>query len=308
MPVSCHLRHSTPFAHINHGTTKGEIMEAEIDRFLYSRKYSDRTRESYRYMLRQLFDAFPTGLDQLTPSQLGKWVERKTWANSTQYLACCAARAFLTWRYGINCSALAYKFRRDPPEPQRTLTAEEVDALYKSFPPDDYGRRNLAIVSLAVDTGLRASELCHLTLDHLHLSEKSYLQIQTKGGKWQTKGFSLITAFDIDNWLSIRDYHALDGVDTVFVSIGGNTPGESMTRDGLRAIVRAWAKRAGLTHFSPHAFRRTGATLAALNGASDEMLMKQFGWKHAEQVRRYLQALTADTFPQLYSPVSSIRK
>lgn len=284
-------------------------MEAEINTFLRRRKYSDRTRESYRYMLRKLFESYPDGLDHLTPEQLSTFVEQKKWANSTQYLAYCAARAYLTWRYGQTFPALEYKFSRVQPPPQRTLTAEEVDQLFKSFPPDDYGRRNLAIVSLAVDTGLRASELCRLQLNHLHLSEtKNYLTVLVKGGKWQTKGFSLITALDIDNWLSIRDYHALDGVDTVFVSIGGNTPGESMTRDGLRAIVRTWAKRAGLTHFSPHAFRRTGATLAALNGASDEMLMKQFGWKHAEQVRTYLRALTADTFPQLYSPVSSIRK
>lgn len=283
-------------------------MEAEINTFLRRRKYSDRTRDSYRYMLRKLFETYPT-LDTLTPDQLSLFVEQKQWANSTQYLAYCAARAFLIWRYGQKFPALEYKFYRTEPAPQRTLTAEELDTLFKSFPPGDLGRRNLAIVSLAVDTGLRASELCRVTLDHLHLSETTnYLQVIAKGGKWQTKGFSLITALDIDNWLSVRDFYALDGVDTVFVSLGGNKPGNAMTRDGLRAIVSEWANRAGLKHFSPHAFRRTGATLASLNGASDDMLMKQFGWKHAEQVRRYLQALTADTFPQLYSPVSSIRK
>jgi integrase/recombinase XerD len=49
--------------------------------------------------------------------------------------------------------------------------------------------RDKAIIAVLLDTGMRANELCSLTLDHVFLStnpkEQSYLKIHGKGNKWR---------------------------------------------------------------------------------------------------------------------------
>lgn len=122
------------------------------------------------------------------------------------------------------------------------------------------------------------------------------------------KSFSMITTLDVDNWLSSRENHAKQGVGTVFVGIGGRTPGRPLTRDGLRVIVREWGERAGLGEpISPHAFRRSGATIGAENGASDQLLMQQFGWTSPQMVRMYTKRIQIRLFAENYSPVTKIR-
>jgi len=278
---------------------------AEIEQFLSEQDYSEQTVMVYRYYLSLLAASVPN-LETMDAAIFVKWLGGQGWGRSTQYLAGCAARAFLRWRYGAKHPALLYRIKRREPPPQRTLTAEEVETLYRGFGSDDGGRRDLAMLSVFLDTGLRASEICRLALDHLHLEEK-YLSVEVKGGNWAEKSFSLITSMDLDNWLVVRDYHALDGVPTVFVSLGGNTPGKPLTRDGLRAIVRKWGERAGIDHISPHAFRRTAATLGAEDGASDQLLMQQFGWKSAQMVRRYTRKLQNRAFADDHSPVTKVR-
>lgn len=278
----------------------------EIDEFLFAQEYSDQTQITYRYML-ELISASMPDLEHLEAVGFSKWLKSFEWGESTRYLAACAVKAFLRWRYGAKHPALAVKVKRTDPAPQRTLTAEEVEQLYQSFPVDDLGRRDLALLSLFLDTGLRASEMCRLALPHLHL-EEHYLSVKVKGGVWMDKSFSVVAALDVDNWLSVRGTYAVKGVETVFVSLAGRTPGYPLTRDGMRPIVREWGERAGLKEsISPHAFRRSGATLGAESGASDQLLMQQFGWKSAQMVRRYTKRLQNRAFAEHYSPVTKVR-
>lgn len=279
----------------------------EIEEFLFAQdKYSEATQNQYRYLLR-LWMSSVEDIEHFEATKFQKWLKGHGWGDNTQYVAACAIRAFIKWRWGAKHPALLYSAKRKDTPPQRTLTALEVDKLYKSFPVSDFGRRDTAMLSVFIDTGLRASEICRLSLDYLHLDEH-YLSVVVKGGKWMDKSFSVYTALDLDNWLSVRDYHALDGVETVFVGIDGKTPGEPMTRDGLRVVVRKWGERAGLEKpISPHAFRRTTTTLGAENGASDQLLMQQMGWKSAEMVRRYTKMLRNRAFADNYSPVAKVR-
>lgn len=278
----------------------------EIDEFLFAKDtYSEATQKQYRYLL-ELWMSSVEDLQKFDAKAFQKWIKSHAWADNTQYVAACAIRAFIKWRWGAKHPALLFSVKRKDPPPQRTLTAAEVEMLYKSFPTNDFGRRDTAMLSVFMDTGLRASEICRLSLDHLHL-EELYLSVIVKGGKWMDKSFSMYTAMHVDNWLAVRDYYAVDGLDNVFVGIDGKTPGEKMTRDGVRVIVRNWGTRAGLSKpISPHAFRRTCTTLGAESGASDQLLMQQMGWKSAAMVRQYTKALRNRAFAENYSPVARV--
>jgi len=146
------------------------------------------------------------------------------------------------------------------------------------------GRRDLAICGVLLDCALRASELCSLSIKYLDLDHKQ-LKVKVKGGRWSLRVFSDYTGNWVSAWLSDRP--AAPGVDQVFVSLGGNTPGQSLTRAGLQTIMKRWAKSCGLPALSPHDFRRTYGSLVTLSGAPEDVAMKGGGWTSHDVFRRY---------------------
>jgi len=102
---------------------------------------------------------------------------------------------------------------------QRTLTADEVRALVDACDSETVaGRRDQAIVSLLVDSGLRAGELCRLRVAGVVL-EAGLLVVVGKGGDEETVPFGDVTARRLQAWLDVRSASATEGVDTVFVSL-----------------------------------------------------------------------------------------
>jgi len=294
-------------------------VKMSIDDFLAVMPYSDSTSQSYRWMLDR-FVAAVAEPQEMTPREFREWLDsHKTWGGNMRHVAYCAVRAYIKWAFGASHPALTLSVKRPRTGPQRTMTDEEAAAIHGLFDTSGNGQRgkkgirDLAIFSLALDTGLRSREICNLQTKHVHLSvdypqDPSYVEALTKGGDWDARVISIYTTYDIGTWLSIRDGIAVPGVTACFVGVGGNTPGRPLTPDGLRAIVRKWGVRADLEAvISPHVFKRTGACLAAEEGAGDQLLMRQFGWKSKEMPRRYTQKLTSREFVR-YSPVARLRE
>jgi len=63
--------------------------------------------------------------------------------------------------------------------------------------------------------------------------------------------------------------------------------GRPFTTGGFGNWFREQCNAAGLTHCTAHGLRKSGATIAAENGATDRQLMAIFGWETAKQVTRY---------------------
>ena len=63
--------------------------------------------------------------------------------------------------------------------------------------------------------------------------------------------------------------------------------GKPFTGSGFGNRLRKWCDVAGLPHCSAHGLRKTGATVAAENGATESQLMAIFGWKTLKQVQHY---------------------
>ena len=175
------------------------------------------------------------------------------------------------------------------------LNAEEVRKLVSSLSTTTArGQRDLVMVLLMLDTGLRAHEVCRLKARHVNLSERT-LQVQTKGGKWRSKVFSDVTGAFMAAYL--EDFRQGNrGVEEVFVSIGGIRPGTALSKDGLRSIFRTLGRMARIESLSPHVLRRTFATLAFLNGAPTRLIQEAGGWSTLAQVERYMQSLRPEDF------------
>jgi integrase/recombinase XerD len=118
------------------------------------------------------------------------------------------------------------------------LTTEEVDALLQS--PDRSrwtGRRDHALLVLAVQTGLRVSELTALRLRDLHLGTGAYARCLGKGRKERT------TPLTRQSVAVLRVYLAERGgepADPLFPGPGGGPLG----RDAVRRLVERHAATA----------------------------------------------------------------
>ena len=160
------------------------------------------------------------------------------------------------------------------------------------------------MLMLMIDTGLRASEVCSLTLSKLNMEERSF-RVKIKGGGWGTGVFTETTKKWLEEWIRLREKIARPKVQNVFVSVKGIKPGTAITRDGLRSIFRKLGQRSDLGLISPHDMRRTFATLAIRNGAPTRLVQVAGRWRNIREVERYTRAIRAEDIAP-YSPIGRI--
>lgn len=85
----------------------------------------------------------------------------------------------------------------------------------------------------------------------------------------------------------------------------GKTPGQKMTRHGLRKLFSYWGKAADVGRLSPHDLRRTMATLLTEAGAPSRLVQELGGWSDIRMVERYTRAIQPSQIEK-YSPIRSI--
>ena len=113
------------------------------------------------------------------------------------------------------------RVHRPDPGPQRTLDAKEVKTLVASIDTTTKaGSRDLPMVLLMLDTGLRAAEVCGLLVKHLEIPNRR-LWVEGKGGKWREAIYSERTAVYLEDWLSTRAQVARPDNPTVYCGMGG---------------------------------------------------------------------------------------
>ena len=142
------------------------------------------------------------------------------------------------------------------------------------------------------------------------------LSVVGKGDREAKALFGPETAALLEEWIGVRNgwlsEQGLSDPDTVFVALGGLTPGKPLTTDGLRKVLLRLGEEAGVARVSPHAFRRAFATLIVVNGASTRLAQVLGRWSDVGMVERYTQALEQGSLEreirELYRQVSPISR
>ena len=269
----------------------------DVEDFLASFGYAETTRETYRYVLGLLAEH---SFAEWTASDLLAFVSRFGWGNSMQYVALSACKKYIAWKLGAAHPSLRARVKRVRPKRQRSMDESQILALLASFDPyTAKGARDLALAALAIDTGLRCSELARVLLADVDLEHRT-LQVIVKGGQWGIAIYSAETATYIERWLSFR--RPADGVGTLFVSLRQDrSRGRPLTKWGIKAIFRKWGRDLGF-ELSPHDARRTFGNMSTLNGAPQSVAMAAGRWTSEEAFRRYTQDVTARAIEK-YLPV-----
>lgn len=280
----------------------------KIEKFLRNTGYSPSTITQYRWLLHRVgayLHVLETDWKDIEPDMMIRFLKRQGWGDNMRAQALQAVRAMIGFYYGNEHPIFDLPVRKPKPKPQRTLNETEVRQLIKSIDrARPHGVRNLAMVSVMLDTGIRASEVCSFELKHLDLEGRTF-RVVTKGGSFKTKVFSNHSAERLTDWLEIRGKYALNGVNTVFIGIGGNLPGTELTTSGLRNIFKRMGRVAKIRGLSPHVLRRTFATLSTIYGAPAVVLQKAGGWTDIKTMAVYTQAVPTRTIEQ-YLPTTHL--
>lgn len=161
-----------------------------------------------------------------------------------------------------------------PTKMLNTLTVEHIKRLVDLCRrADAIGNRNLSILLLLLDSGIRVSELVAIDLDDLNLTE-GYIGIRgAKGGKERAVPIGSLAQKAL--WKYIYNYRPeplTHSVKRLFL----NDKGLPLTRNGIQQMLRRCGKKAGITgvRCSPHTFRHTFAKNYLLNGGDIFSLQK----------------------------------
>jgi integrase/recombinase XerD len=156
------------------------------------------------------------------------------------------------------------------------LTTKEVeDLLRQPDPVQPLGNRDRAMLELLYATGLRVSELVHLSMNDVNL-EVGYVRTKGKGGRERIVPIGQVARQTLKGYLEgpRRNWAMQTPNATLFLGRGGR----GITRQGFWKILRKHARAAGIAkRITPHTLRHSFATHLLENGADLRSVQSMLG-------------------------------
>jgi site-specific recombinase XerD len=174
------------------------------------------------------------------------------------------------------------KAPRVPDAPVPVITGAEFRRLLKTAEGRDFNaRRDVAILLLLYDTGVRRGELEGLTVDDVDLRQ-GLTYVTGKGRHTRAVRFGTKTAVALDRYLRLRRGHRR--ADSPALFLGQDGP---LTGSGFAQIIAKRCAIAGLPRLHPHQFRHTFAHEYLANDGQEGDLQRLAGWRSPQMLRRY---------------------
>lgn len=201
----------------------------------------------------------------------------------------------------------------------RTFSRKQLNALFKACEKEESPHlqaRDLAIVNLLLETGIRANELVLVCIGDIHLERKdAHVCVPVANAKWGSGGEmplgkqtrqaiqayikdfrepTIRAAFNrLHVRLPTRQYNQELAQAIADAPLFVSRYGEPLTRDGLRQIIKRLGEWAGIegVRCTPHDFRHTFSVLFMENGGDIFKLQKILRHKSVKTTENYLQNL-----------------
>ncbi|MEJ2379569.1 MAG: site-specific tyrosine recombinase XerD [Gammaproteobacteria bacterium] len=170
--------------------------------------------------------------------------------------------------------------RIDAPKLGRSLpdsvTEAEVELLLAAPDPEEVlGLRDRTMLEVLYATGLRVSELVHLTVDQVNLRQ-GVVRIMGKGSKERLVPLGDEAIDWLQRYLRDGRPQLTQGYISDFVFPGRR--GAAMTRQTFWHLIKRHAQRAGISkHLSPHTLRHAFATHLLNHGADLRVVQMLLG-------------------------------
>lgn len=186
---------------------------------------------------------------------------------------------------------LAMPNKRHERRPIEFLNREEIDVLLAAVDLSSWiGRRDRTLLLVAVQTGLRVSELIGLNCQDVVLGTGAHVRCLGKGRKQRCTPLRPETATMLDAWL--RERHGLPE-NPVFPSIRGG----KLSRDAIERLITKYTAIAKQTcpslkrkKVSPHVLRHAAAMDLLQHGVDRSVIALWLGHESMETTQMYLHA------------------
>lgn len=262
-----------------------EVLLSEgLESFLLAMTVSGRSSETidlYRRSIKPMIDFLGDQSININPTQIRSYLaELQTKVNPvTVGIRWRSIRAFLNWLYQEGYTNESPTAKITPPKVPKqfphVLNEKQIKALLKvakAKAKNWVGYRNLTMILLLLECGLRSSELCKLKLRDLNLSQHA-LMVVGKGNRERQVFFGRKLSRKLRFWLGKRSLSFPS--EFLFCTRQGGplskrTLGQFISRYGNEAGVRD-------VRCSPHTLRHTFATQFIKNGGDPFSLQKLMG-------------------------------
>lgn len=169
-----------------------------------------------------------------------------------------------------------------PEQPPEVLSEADISKILKTCEGKDFAsKRDMAIIRLLINSGLRLSELSGLTIDKVDLDGQT-VTVVGKGNRIRSVPFGRKAARDLDRYIRVRSLHREAARPELWLGHAG-----AMTPSGVYQVVKDRAKQAGLEGVYTHLFRHTFAHLWLSSDGAEGDLMRLAGWRSRTMLGRY---------------------
>lgn len=211
-------------------------------------------------------------------------------------------KAFFNWCAAEGYSSRSLMTRFEMPKLDTKViavfTPKHIAALFAACDvraeSPQQAARDKAILAVLLDTGVRANELCTLTLDVVHITrDDAFLIVTGKGNKQREVGLGLKARHLLSRYLhGFRGaYSPRESERTVFLAKGA-TP---LRPEGLHRLLDSLRDRADITDIpvNPHRFRHTFAVNFMEQNNDVLRLSRILGHTSLAVTDNYLKAFTS---------------
>lgn len=285
-----------------------------IDEFILhcgARRLSDKTIYMYEYILNKLADHLPADppLAAITVNDLESFLaSQDQLSKKSLHHYHAAISSMYTWATTRRPPLVTEHLMRTIPAPQPEkriivpFTQDEIRRLLRfadttrkyqrpgkraSTHTLPSGARNRAIILLLLDTGIRATELCCLTIADVDLKTQR-ITVMGKGSKERTVKFSPRTGEVLYRYLATRPNARANE------ALISTQRGAHFDANHLGQILRRLGKRAQVEKVHAHRFRHTFATEFLRNNGDPYTLQEILGHTSMEMVRKYIHIAQID--------------
>ncbi|MBN1430650.1 MAG: site-specific integrase [Anaerolineae bacterium] len=193
----------------------------------------------------------------------------------------------------------------------RRLTAQQARLLLNAPGKDTIkGIRDSAILGLLLTLGLRRSEVCTLTWEHITEIDghKVIANLKGKHGRIRTLKLPVWLWRLLNDWGKGAGLDMADLTHHVFVPITKDgrvlTRRAGLTPHAIYKLINAYTAMTALPPVKPHDLRRTAALLARRGGATIEQVQLMLGHASPQTTSNYIgETLDLDDNAVDYSPL-----